>query len=154
VHKGGTRLAVVATHTQAQYGKRNYHEIRQQQIEQLIDYTKRLDPTRPVVLAGDFNTSPTGRYDGYIYDEMIAVWAELTKDARNDCLNDHNPVLVEPLACGTHYEGDRLSNEWIDYVFTRLGDNVQPVKLQLIRNEASDQPFSDHEGVDAELLVP
>jgi endonuclease/exonuclease/phosphatase family metal-dependent hydrolase len=154
VHKDGTLISIVVTHTQAQYGDRDYHEIRQQQIDQLITYIKRLDPAKPVVLAGDFNTSPTGTYDGKIYADMTGVWTELTRDARSDCLNDHNPALADPLACGTHYENDRLSNEWIDYVFTRLGDNVRPAKLRLIRNEASDQPFSDHEGVDAELLVP
>jgi len=155
VKKGDTRLAVIVTHTQAQYGRRDYCEIRGDQVNQLLAYTKRLDPSIPFILAGDFNTAPTGSCDGPIYQTMTTAWTELTKDAREECLNEHDPRLVEPRACGSHWEDDgRLSNEWIDYVFTRLGDDVRAVKVELIRNQAEDWPFSDHEGVDAELLVP
>lgn len=152
----GQRLTIVATHTQSPYARSDLHEIRRQQVRQLVAYTRTIDAGRPAIIAGDFNTAPEGPEDGPIYrDEMLAAWTDLTLQARIDCLHEHDPSRIEPRACGTHFDDNgRLSNEWIDYVFTRRSDAVHAATVRLIRNESSDQPFSDHEGIDAELVLP
>jgi len=135
----GTSLRLIATHLQSQYGKgREYEEVRGAQLTQLNDFVRSYAAT-PIVLAGDFNTTPKGN-DAKLYHSFAdGMWTDFTAIARAKCL---------PLEkCGTHFNGTALTNEWIDYIFARP-ESLAAATVDLIRNQPP-LSLSDHEGVQA-----
>lgn len=142
----GSTLTFVNTHLQAQYGAgREYHEVRLQQIMELNAFASRIPQLRPAIVAGDFNTIPAERKH---YLRMSTSWVDLTAEFRAECQKD-------PLAqCGTAWNEKNHHLQWIDYIWSRQSACCSVVgAVQLIRNEDIDAPYSDHEGLDANLMV-
>jgi endonuclease/exonuclease/phosphatase family metal-dependent hydrolase len=140
----GTMLRLIVTHLQSQYDRRAYARIRSNQLTQLNDYV-RTHPGPPIILAGDFNTAPCCD-DAVLYNTFVdGIWKDLTAGERAECLAE--PPPAKP--CGTHYNGDELLDDWIDYVFV-----TGPLdgRAWLIPNTMPHE-FSDHEGVQATITV-
>jgi endonuclease/exonuclease/phosphatase family metal-dependent hydrolase len=132
-------LIVLNTHLQAQYGPIRHEPARRAQLQQLGALAERLDPSLPVLAAGDFNTGP----EEPLYDELLARhWHDLTIDARTE----GHPAATQ-FECGPE-------PLWIDYVLARRNaDWSATASLELIRNVARDEPFSDHHGLRADIVI-
>jgi endonuclease/exonuclease/phosphatase family metal-dependent hydrolase len=130
----GERVTIYNTHLQAQYGRRQYREIRIAQAEELVRFCG--DAETPALLAGDFNTTPA---DAPVYSIVRARFRDLTEDTRARYRR------------GTYWAGRGACREWLDYVWARGFDRAA-VALSLIENRGPDDPFSDHDGLVAELL--
>ena len=134
----GQGLFVLNTHLQAQYRGYPYEKIRRAQISQLNAVASGLDHGVPVLAAGDLNTLPQ---EAALYARLTSVWHDLTAEVRQQC------------SCGTNVPAATGGTEkWIDYVLARR--NVSwtfSAHARLIRNAATDDPFSDHQGLDASI---
>ncbi len=162
VHDSGARLLLGQTHLQAEYGVDAQglrsvanSEIRRAQMDEVTEWLAAKAERRTVVLAGDFNTSPTDGHDRDAYLRLETLgWRELTAPERERCL------ATRPLPswrCVTHLAADPAETEsWIDFVLTLKGARPEAtlVSLQVLANEAIDQPWSDHHGLLAELEIP
>jgi len=135
---GGTRIAVLHAHMQAQYGRRDYADVRLAQIRQLLGDAAAAEADVTLV-AGDFNTSPV---EPALYGELTRVLRDLTADYHRAC------------DCGTLAGPARRSRHWFDYVMARSGAAVKlESKADLIRNTGVREPYSDHHGVWVELRI-
>lgn len=134
---GARRLIVVNTHLQAQYGdRRRYEEVREDQIAQLVNATRKSEGAA-VVVAGDFNTNARER----LYDALLGHFVDLTAGIRKS----HGG--------GTHF-GNGRETGWIDYLFaTRAGASAVARDAILIKNSGEDDPFSDHHGIWMRLAI-
>lgn len=134
------RLFVLNTHLQAQYGKDTYEEIRRAQIRQLAAVAAGLDSSAPVLAAGDLNTLPE---ETALYTQITSTWADLTRDLRRQC------------GRGTAVHAARAAaadKEWIDYVLGQRSPSWEfTAQVDQIRNTGVDEPFSDHDGLDATI---
>jgi endonuclease/exonuclease/phosphatase family metal-dependent hydrolase len=138
----GASIAVINTHFQSQYGKRTYLRVRQAQAEQLNRIAAGLDTkVDTLFLCGDLNTTP----DEPLYAALQKDWLDLTAQARADCAG-------RPL-CGTYYQTE-TQRIWLDYIFLRGGHPSVHTELTMIRNRSKDNPFSDHDGVEAVVSFP
>jgi endonuclease/exonuclease/phosphatase family metal-dependent hydrolase len=137
-------VTVANTHLQAQYGEHHYPEVRAAQVSELeSSIADSGSAGRPVILAGDFNTTPADP----LYSRIAQRWIDLTAGYRQRCERDGRK------SCGTSFDGE-LPKEWVDYIFVRRGDGMTAAAvLQLIRNKKLDDPFSDHEGLQADLSI-
>lgn len=140
----GRIVSVIATHLQSQYAHNQYVDVRRRQARQLVESTLAIPQNVPIIIAGDFNTTPDGTYDKTIYDLLAAAWTDTTTDARRSCESQY----------GTHFDHGKLTNEWIDYVFVRNLPLSSKPAASRIMNRGEDDPFSDHEGIDVVLDRP
>lgn len=131
------RLMIVDTHLQAQYPESNhfYRRVRTKQLDQLARFLREQLATEPVLIVGDFNTTPDER----IYTELMSpLGIDLTADTR------------QRSGGGTRIDsrtGDRI---WIDYAIAR--NFSVSAEVAGIRNDAADVPYSDHDGLLVRLL--
>ena len=98
-----------------------------------------------MIAAGDFNTTPgTYNKDADLYAEIERTWVDLTKTYRKE------------YGSGTIMDKKGQRPDWIDYILSRATPvpGVQLKRMRLICNVAADDPYSDHHGLEAELLVP
>jgi endonuclease/exonuclease/phosphatase family metal-dependent hydrolase len=140
----GVSVAVATTHLQSQYGSHHFAEVRSEQIRELEAAIAPLGPSKqPTILAGDLNTTPTDP----LYSELQQQWIDLTAGYRQRCELDKSD------SCGTYFASN-VPNEWIDYVLVRraVGGTVT-ANVQLIHNKKKDDPFSDHEGLQADISI-
>jgi len=131
--RDGRTIGVVDTHLQTRYleYRHNYTTVRRRQLEQLRATVDAAFGDRPVVIAGDLNTAPND--PSGLYASRVAPLGDDTAAAfRAACP-----------ACSTR--PPPKMPRWIDYVLTR-GLTATPT-VTLIRNEAIDTPYSDHEGL-------
>jgi hypothetical protein len=130
------RLLLVNTHLQAQYGEQRYAGVRREQLAQLLAFAKRTLGSKPVVVAGDLNTSP----DEGVFQEQASHWIDLTAEFRDRC------------GCGTSI-ADTGPAQWLDYVLAPRGSEweARAVQVSRIVNERPDWPFSDHHALDVTL---
>jgi endonuclease/exonuclease/phosphatase family metal-dependent hydrolase len=146
VNSASGTFTVANTHLQAQYGSERYAEVRAAQVKELDAAIGNVGPgprDRPIVLAGDFNTRP----DDPLYSKIGQQWIDLTAGYRKRC------ERVAREACGTSFSG-QLPSEWIDYVLLRQMDGLTAAAVvELIRNKREDDPFSDHEGLQADISI-
>ena len=99
---------------------------------------------RPVILAGDFNTTPVDP----LYSRIAQHWIDLTAGYRQRCEREGSG------SCGTSFDGE-LPKEWVDYIFVKRNEGMKAgAAVQLIRNKKPDDPFSDHEGLQADISFP
>jgi endonuclease/exonuclease/phosphatase family metal-dependent hydrolase len=132
--RGATTLGVLNTHVQTEYGRsgRDYTDVRRQQLAQLAGTLTSTFGARPVVVGGDLNTSPRER-SGLYESHVVPLGDDRTRELRVACGE-----------CGTRPAMPRPAR-WLDYVLTRaLPATASAARIE---NEATDQPFSDHEGV-------
>jgi|GEM_PF-4222348 len=128
----GKRFVLIDTHLQSQYGRLfRWRKIRREELKQLDQVTS----NDPIILAGDFNTFP----DESMMQTFKQSWYELTEKTRQDC------------NCGSNWNGGKPA-DWIDYVFVRPS-GAATATIELIKNDKSDWPFSDHEGLDSLLTI-
>ncbi|MBI1814611.1 MAG: endonuclease/exonuclease/phosphatase family protein [Deltaproteobacteria bacterium] len=134
------RLFVLHTHLQAQYGEYRYEEIRHAQIAQLSEVAAGLDSAVPVLAAGDLNTMPE---ETVLYAQITGPWGDLTQKLRQRCGRGtvlHNEAVKE--------------NEWLDYVLAHHSPAWRfTAEVEAIRNTGVDDPFSDHDGLDAAIAI-
>jgi exonuclease III len=136
---GTGRLTVVNTHLQAEYVYRGqpvrYAAIRQSQLAHVLAAVTAAAHSGPVLVAGDFNTTPQERE---LHAPLLAArWIELTAPLR------------EQHGGGSFVVGEGLARDWLDYVFL-VGPPGRPapaVTASLIANTAPDVPYSDHHGL-------
>ena len=138
VGDGSRRMKVLNTHLQAQYGPRTYAEVRSAQIGQVLDRAKE-NGADVVLVAGDFNTSPRERT---LYGTLTGVLRDLTAEFRRAC------------RCGTLAGPNRTTRHWFDYVLARAaGTAAVESSMDLIRNRAANDPYSDHHGIWLEMRI-
>ncbi len=127
----------VNTHLQAEYAAaRPYAAIRARQLAQFTEVVAR---DAPVVAGGDLNTEP----DEDAYRTLPKDWIDLTAAFRRECNR-----------CGTFLETPGKTRPWFDYVFLKKDPAWNAAaKIELIRNRAADEPFSDHDGVQADITI-
>jgi len=136
----GLVLSVLNTHLQAVYGEAKYAEVRAQQLDQLAELARAVAPSGAVVGAGDLNT----RVGSPLHASGIAAhWIDLTAELRRSC------------DCGTAVRDDGRANVWIDYLlaFREAGLRVRAETVELLANAGPDDPFSDHNGFHARLVI-
>jgi endonuclease/exonuclease/phosphatase family metal-dependent hydrolase len=133
--RGDLSLAVWNTHLQAAYRPGGYAEVRQRQLAELRSAVEAEGPG-PALVAGDLNTTP----DESALTEL-AGFGELTRALRERC------------ACGTSVDGE-TGARWLDYLFaqTPAGWRID-AEVSLLRSFAPDEPYSDHQGLDAVLRI-
>ena len=133
----GGGLVFVGAHLQARYRGASYGEVRLAQIRELSDWLRQLGSTGAII-AGDFNTPPE---ETEVFGELAALGIDVTRPAR-----------LQPGAV-TNYPVHSHAG-WIDYVFLRAQpDAVVEATARRILNRAIDDPFSDHHGVIAEIVL-
>jgi endonuclease/exonuclease/phosphatase family metal-dependent hydrolase len=142
--KTAASVTVATTHLQSQYGSHHYSEVRASQVRELeAAIAAYRSSERPIILAGDFNTTP----DEPLYSTLRERWIDLTADYRQRCRRQAHA------SCGTFF-GGKSANEWIDYVFVGRADGSAATAVaQLIRNNKEDDPFSDHEGLQTDISI-
>lgn len=134
--RGDETLGIIDTHLQTEYPYHgyDYSDVRRRQLAQLELILHTTFDRRPVILGGDFNTSPIER-SGLYGSHIVRLGDDRTADERAAC------------HCGTRPPGPipRTSPRWIDYVLT----NELPARATTARvtNQWLDQPYSDHDGV-------
>jgi endonuclease/exonuclease/phosphatase family metal-dependent hydrolase len=130
-------VLLLNTHLQAAYRWNSYERIRRPQLAQLTDLTTRLDRRWPVIASGDLNTRP----HEHLYHELLTHWRDLT-DAWRRRSGGH-----------THLDGSRAGGGWIDYILARRHDTwtVHAEDVRLIQSTTPDVPYSDHQGLHAQL---
>jgi endonuclease/exonuclease/phosphatase family metal-dependent hydrolase len=132
----GTAAWILNTHLQAAYEPGGYAEIRRAQLRQLTARSEALLAKQPLPLiaAGDLNTRP----DEPGFEEISAAWQDLTRGVRDEC------------DCGT--VAGAKEEGWIDYILARTIDGTAlDARVELIVNRAPDDPYSDHDGLQAAL---
>lgn len=131
----GMALRVLNTHLQAAYEPGGYAEVRRAQLVELRAVAE-AEPTLPVLVAGDFNTTP---------DEP--GWQELRG------FRDLAAPLRESCRCGTTVSSAEPS-QWIDHLLARLprGWRIR-ARVSLLRSDRPDVPYSDHHGLEAVLHI-
>jgi endonuclease/exonuclease/phosphatase family metal-dependent hydrolase len=132
LERGAARICAVNTHLQSQYSGIDYAEIREAQLVELRDVVSHLKPTRPAIVAGDFNTDPRES----LYSIVAALGRDLTAEARDLYKN------------GTTANPREGRPEWIDYIVASNSETYAvSANLELIVNESADVPYSDHSGL-------
>ena len=128
-----TRLILLNTHLQSEYGEPKYTDIRSRQLHELRRVAERVPRHRPVIATGDFNTTPE---EQNVYPALVDYWADLGEAVRRRCV------------CGTYYT-DGQEAGWIDYILARRNDDweARASDFEIIRNSSSDDPYSDHHGL-------
>lgn len=146
-HESGLDLAIVNTHLQAQYGfgpgpdvraKRGYPDVRRAQISELERWVQMLGDVAPVLIAGDFNTFPSE------WAEMRpATWVDLTAALRSTC------------GCNTFLgDGRHEDPSWLDYLFWKAPETFRhEATVSLLESTTIDVPYSDHQGLRADVIV-
>jgi endonuclease/exonuclease/phosphatase family metal-dependent hydrolase len=140
----GRRVVVLNTHVQAQYPARGnpYDEVRRSQLAELLREARRPMTEHAeadaVLVAGDLNVRPE---EAPLYGALAAELQDFTAPYRRACGG-----------CGTFVARDGSEAWWIDYVTARAGGAARVARVDRIRNEGRDQPFSDHHGVWVELI--
>jgi endonuclease/exonuclease/phosphatase family metal-dependent hydrolase len=135
----GTAAWILNTHLQAAYEPGGYAEIRAAQLRQLTARSEALLAKQPLPLiaGGDLNTRP----DEPGYEEIAGAWQDLTRGVRNEC------------GCGTL--PGAADEGWIDYILARTIDGTAlDARVELIVNRATDDPYSDHDGLQADVELP
>lgn len=138
VERDGHQLQLWNTHLQAQYGPRTYPEVRESQAQELRESLRQLPAGLPVLVAGDFNTTPQEAP----YEALAREWEDLTRPLRESC------------RCSTTV-GTEDDSEWIDYLWGRPGTGARfvPAAIERIVSHSVDVPFSDHHGIDARIRL-
>jgi endonuclease/exonuclease/phosphatase family metal-dependent hydrolase len=144
-HPDGRAARIVVTHLQSQYPNhhRTYDDIRLAQIQQLAAAVD--GGTEALIVAGDFNTMPYEKSGGYTWLRARG-WRDATAEFRRRC------EAMGSLPCGTSFDADGRTADWIDYIFIR-GDSVSAGETELIRNIRGDDPYSDHGALLSSLTV-
>jgi endonuclease/exonuclease/phosphatase family metal-dependent hydrolase len=149
----GRKMVVLNTHLQSPYHRDAcpllecpYDAVRSKQIGELTTYVGESENRGATVVAmGDFNTTPdTYNKDEMLYGEMTRTWKDLTEKYRQ--AYGSGPIMNKKA---------QLS-DWIDYILWRTmpGSAVSLKRMRLICNVAADDPYSDHHGLEAQLLIP
>ncbi len=134
----GVGLTVLNTHLQARYRAQEYSTVRERQLAELADSARSAAESGAVVCAGDLNT-PAG---GPLFARAIAPsWVDLSAGLRAAC------------GCSTSFHDDGRPKAWIDYVLAWRAAPVAVEKMELLANDGPDDPYSDHNGLHARLLV-
>lgn len=129
--RDGLALAVWNTHLQAAYRPGGYAKVRQRQVAELRGAVE-AEGTGPALIGGDLNTTP----DEPALTEL-AGFVDLTHTLRRSC------------RCGTSVD-DPPSARWLDYLLARTPDGWRiEAEVSLLRSFAPDEPYSDHQGLDA-----
>jgi|HubBroStandDraft_1064217.scaffolds.fasta_scaffold24125_4 endonuclease/exonuclease/phosphatase family metal-dependent hydrolase len=132
LERGEQRICAVNTHLQSQYSGSNYDDVREAQLIELREFVSRFHPSRLTIVAGDFNTDCRES----LYSRVEALGTDLTVEAR---------VPGNP---GTTANPRGGRPEWIDYI---VAANSHPwtvsANLELIANQSTDVPYSDHSGL-------
>jgi len=142
------RLTVINTHLQAEYTtgipRTRYVAIRRSQLEQLVRAAAAAAREGPVLVAGDFNTTP----DETALHTLLtdAGWIDLTAPLR--------AASGGGTGGGTCIGTGAGAAEWLDYAFalTPAGTSIS-ADASLIMNSARDVPFSDHHGLAVEVSL-
>ena len=139
LERAGASVSLLNTHLQASYAWNNYEPIRRPQLAQLCALTQRLDRRWPVIASGDLNTSP----NEHLYHELLTHWSDLTAGKRQES------------GRGTHLHSNGVEGDWIDYILARRHDSwdVHAEDVSLIENSGPDVPYSDHQGLHAQLRL-
>ena len=133
------RLFVLNTHLQAQYGEDTYEDVRRSQLGQLAAVASDLETGVPILAAGDINTRPE---ETAVYTRLTDTWEDLSAELRRQC------------GRGTAVHHDAATKEWIDYVVAWRSPAWQfSARVELIANRGVDDPYSDHEGLDATIDI-
>jgi len=131
------RLWLVNTHLQSRYRSNAYVTVRRAQLHELGRWVHELGESAPVVLAGDFNTPADG---DPLYEGVASLGVDVTAGSRRRGDVTHHPAQS---AAG-----------WIDYVLVRPPAGGRAAgRTRLIENVASDDPYSDHAGLVADVEV-
>ena len=131
--RAGRTVGIVDTHLQTRYleYRHNYRTVRTRQLEQLRATLDATFGAWPVILGGDFNTAPND--PSGLYASHVAP------------LGDDTAATLRLTCPASSTRPPPKLPRWIDYVLTR-GLGVTPT-VTLIRNQAIDTPYSDHDGV-------
>jgi endonuclease/exonuclease/phosphatase family metal-dependent hydrolase len=135
--RDGETLVIANTHLQAQYPHRGraYPSVRRAQLAQLARWLGQLGAEEPVLLAGDFNTTPA---ESLYAAHVVVLGRDLTEPAR------------QQVGGGTYLDRHSGAQTWIDYVLAR-GVAAQS-SVARIENSAPDVPYSDHNGLLVDLV--
>ncbi len=136
----GVGFTVLNTHLQARYRAQKYTAVRERQLAELAEVARSAAEFGAVVCAGDLNT-PVG---GPLFARAIAPsWVDLSARLRTTC------------GCSTNFHDDGRPKNWIDYVLAwrEARAPVALEKMELLANDGPDDPYSDHNGLHARLLV-
>ena len=140
LERDGLVLHVLHTHLQAAYGEATYREVRAAQLDQLAELARAAAPSGAVVGAGDLNT----QLGSPLHASGIAAhWIDLTTELRRSC------------GCGTAFRDAGRPWAWIDYVlaFREAALPARAHTVELLGNTGRDDPFSDHNGFHAWLVI-
>lgn len=133
LERSGLSLIAINTHLQASYRPGGYTDVRRKQLTQLGEVVREIDTSRPVIAAGDLNCRPD---EAALYPAIESVFEDLTRPLRQTC------------ACGT-VPGRQT---WLDYVLARRSTAWRArARIDLIRSERADYPYSDHHALDASI---
>lgn len=143
IANGVRRVTVINTHLQASYPGRDhpYDEVQRAQVHELLDAAEHA--AGDVIIAGDLNLD-ADRLGQLAPRGWSTRWTDLTEGFERGC------------RCGTHVSRSGRSGAWIDRVLVRTAGTgrIEPLLLRLIRNSASDCPYSDHHGVEVLVELP
>jgi endonuclease/exonuclease/phosphatase family metal-dependent hydrolase len=138
----GQPLVALTAHLQARRPDRPYTEVRRAQLQQVTALTLAVETGTPVLFGGDLNTRPEDTVDRPLYEDLTgAVWQDLTVALRARC------------RCGTVLPSRRVPAPiWVDYLLARRSPRWEvDAHVTLIENAARDHPYSDHQGLDAQV---
>ena len=155
IEKGEEQIMLFNTHLQANYGSQGeHHEIRTQQIMEVLALTYSISKDIPIIFAGDINVKPvcmdgsTLCADVENYNLLTNNLLDLTTTLRESekCQNSYLHAQLEDPDCFTRIR--EVGSTWIDYVFISpdYGERVTH-QLQILNNAAPDYPYSDHNGL-------
>jgi len=139
INDGTHRIRLIDTHVQSQYPREEYEQVRASQLADLRAAIDKTGPDVPILLAGDFNTTPAER----LYTAITSLGVDLTATFRQ-----------------THEGGTALNDDdtsdWVDYIIAAHCDPARTKsELKLITNKTVDDPYSDHQGLNATVsLMP
>jgi endonuclease/exonuclease/phosphatase family metal-dependent hydrolase len=138
-HRDYGDLVVVNTHLQAQYGNA-YESVRRHQLEQLLKGAgAQAGGGVPVLVCGDFNTDASEPLHELFADDP---WIDLTEPYRRRC------------TCKTSFSDRDTLNAWIDYIVARRDPCLSfAADIELQTNLHKDDPYSDHEGLFATVVI-
>jgi endonuclease/exonuclease/phosphatase family metal-dependent hydrolase len=147
--RDGRKITVINTHLQSQYatsGEKTYPEIRASQIATLTEKAEDAAAAGvPMFACGDFNTYPYPS-DARVYTHIAdgRPWIDLTREARARC------------GCETNFDSTHKGkmDGWIDYVLAYSDPTLQVrADISLLANRAIDDPYSDHQGLHANVTI-
>ena len=139
VTDGARRVVLLHTHVQTAYPGRGepYEEVRSSQLAELLAQAREASGDA-VLVVGDLNVRPE---ETRLYGMLTAELADLTADYRATCA-----------PCGTFITRKGTDTWWIDHLLARRdGALPRDVRVERIRNRRRDEPYSDHDGLWAEL---